>query len=195
VPWERTWVETEQGGLLGMLPEIAASLKVQAAKLLPQVHEALEKERIAREKREAERRAWEEKRALEMERERQAAMERARKQAIQDSQEELMALLKRWDQAKRVQAFLAEMEALVAEAPLEAQVLLWDRMAQARDFLGTVDPLALLKAWKTPAERQPLEPRPEPPPAAERPSAQQQTEARLLEEVDLWRRRYIYGRR
>ena len=172
-----------------------ASLKAHASKLVPLVHKDLEKKRIDQEKREAEHRAWLEKRAIEEEKERQAAQERARKQAIQDSKDELMDLLKRWDQAMRVQVFLAEIEDLVANAPVEEQPLLRDRLEQARAFLGEVDLLALIKRWKTPSERQPHEPRPEPPPVAERSQVQEQIEDQLRNEVDLWRRRYIYGRR
>lgn len=195
VPWEHIWVETEPGGLSDMLAEIATSLKTHASKLVPLVHKDLEKKRIEQEKREAEHQAWLEKRAIEEEKERQAAQERARKQAIQDSKDELMELLKRWDQAMRVQAFLAQIEGLVANAPVEEQPLLQDRLEQARAFLGEVDLLALLRRWKTPSEREPLEPRPESAPAAVCPPVQEQTEVQLRNEVDLWRRRYIYGRR
>jgi hypothetical protein len=154
VPWERTWVEAEEGGFQAMLDQIAGSLKAQASRLVPLVREAEEKERIEYERLKAEHEAWQRRRAIEEERERLAKIERARLKATQDSKDELMDLMKRWDQAKRVQAFLAEVERLVEEAPLEEQAMLWERLEQARDFLGSIDLPALFKQWRTPAEFQ-----------------------------------------
>jgi hypothetical protein len=124
-------------------------------------------------------------------------LERARKQAMQDSKEELLDLMKRWDQAKRVQAFLLEVERLVEEAPLEEQAALWERLEQARAFLGEIDLPELFKRWKTPTERQALGPKPasESLPTRDRSTVQEQTEAELRNEVDLWKRRYIYERK
>ena len=197
VPWERYWVEPEVGGLPAMFDQITGSLKAHAAKLVPLVKAHLEKQRIEAERRAAEHQAWLKKRAIEEEQERLAALERARKQAIQDSKDELLDLMKRWDQAKRVQAFLAEVERLVEEAALEEQAKLWERLEQARAFLGEIDLPELFKRWKTPSERQASGPKPasESQPTRDRPTAQQQTEAELRSEVDVWKRRYIYGRR
>ncbi len=134
---------------------------------------------------------------MEEEQERLAKIERARLKAIQDSKDELLELMKRWDQAKRVQAFLSEVERLVEEAPLEEQAMLWERLEQARDFLGSIDLPALFKKWRTPAEFQSGGSRPasEPDVVHGSPRAQERTEAELRNEVDLWRGRYIYGRR
>ena len=197
VPWERTWVEAEEGGFPALLDQIAGSLKAQASRLVPLVHEAEEKERVEYEKHLAEQEAWRRRRAIEEERERLAKLERARLKAIQDSKDELMDLMKLWDQAKRVQAFLSEVERLVEEAPLEEQAMLWERLEQARDFLGSVDLPALFKKWRTPAEFQGGASRPasEPDVAHGSPATQERTEVELRNEVDLWKRRYIYGRR
>lgn len=197
VPWERYWVEPEVGGLPAMFDQITGSLKAHASKLVPLVKAHLEKQRVEQERREAEHQAWLKKRAIEEEQERLAALERAKKQAIHDSKDELVDLMKRWDQAKRVQAFLSEIERLVEEAPLEEQASLWERLEQARAFLGEIDLPELFKRWKTPSERQAHGPKPasESQPSRDRPITQQQTEAELRNEVDLWKRRYIYGRR
>jgi hypothetical protein len=197
VPWERTWVEAEEGGFEAMLDQIAGSLKAQASRLVPLVREAEEKARIEFERRKAEHEAWLRQRAIEEERERLAKLERARLKAIQDSKDELLDLMKRWDQTKRVQAFLAEIERLVEETPLEEQTILWERLEQARDFLGIIDLPALFKQWRTPAEFQGGASRPasESGAAHESPGTQARTEAELRSEVDLWKRRYIYGRR
>jgi hypothetical protein len=195
VPWERTWVEAEVGGFEAMLDQIAGVLKAQASRLVPLVHEAEEKERIEHERRVAEQEAWRRRRAIEEEQERLAKIERARLKAIQDSKNELLDLMKRWDQAQRVQAFLSGIERLVEEAPLEEQAMLWERLEQARDFLGSIDLPALFKKWRTPAEFQGGASRPATEPdVAHGSPAQERAEAELRNEVDLWKRRYIYGR-
>jgi hypothetical protein len=197
MPWERTWVEAEEGGFPVLLDQIAGALKAQASRLVPLVREAEEKARIEHEKRVAEHEAWLRRRAIEEEQERLAKLERARLKAIHDSKDELLDLMKRWDQAKRVQAFLSEVERLVEEAPLEEQAMLWERLEQARDFLGSIDLPALFKKWRTPAEVQSGASRPasEPDAVPGSPRAQERTEVELRNEVDLWKRRYIYGRR
>jgi len=197
VPWERYWVEPEAGGLAGMFESILTSLKAQASKLLPLVRAHQEKQRLEAERREVEHQAWLKQRAIEEEKARLAALERARKQAIQDSQQDLLTLLKGWDQAKRVEAFLAEVQGLIDSAPMEAQAKLWERLEQARSFLGNFDLLGHFAAWKTPVERvgqtSPEASQADGGEAAR--AVQEQTEAQLRQEVDLWRRRYIYGRR
>jgi len=197
VTWERTWVEAEEGGFSVLLDQIAGALKAQASRLVPLVREAEEKARIEHEKRVAEHEAMQRRWAIQAEQERLAKLERARLKAIQDSKDELMDLMKRWDQAKRVQAFLSEIERLVEEAPLEEQAMLWERLEQARDFLGFIDLPALFKQWRTPAEFQGGASRPasEPDVAHGSPTVQERTEVELRNEVDLWKRRYIYGRR
>jgi len=197
VPWERTWVEAEEGGFPGLLEQIPAALKAQASRLVPLVREAQEKARIEHERLVAEHEAMQKRWTIQAEQERLAKLERARLKAIQDSKDELLDLMKRWDQAKRVQAFLSEVERLVEEAPLEEQAGLWERLEQARDFLGSIDLPALFKQWRTPAEFQEGASRPAPDPevAHESPGALERTEAELRNEVDLWKRRYIYGRR
>lgn len=196
IPWERTWVEPEVGGLVEMFESILASLRIQASKLVPLVKAHQEKQRLEAERRKAERQAWLAQRAIEEEQERLAALERARKKAIQDSQTDLLDLMRQWDQAKRAQVFLAEVQGLVETAPLGDQPRLWERLEQARAFLGEVDLLERFAAWKTPEERTGVEvPEPsrsQPDPAV---AERERTEGQLRNEVDLWRRRYLYGRR
>lgn len=164
VPWERYWIEPEAGKLPEMFEEIARSLKIHATKLVPLVHDLLEKRRIEREKQEAAHQAWLKQREIEKEQARLAAIQQARKQAIDDSKAELLGLMAQWERVKEVQDFLAEMEALVQKAPTAEQDRLRLRIERARTFLGTIDLLGLLQRWRTPNERwtMPNEDPPEP---------------------------------
>jgi hypothetical protein len=73
--------------------------------------------------------------------------------AIQDSKDDLLDIMKRWTRAKRVQAFLAEVDSLVSAAPPEDHERLRARLGQMREFLGTLDVLQLVREWKLPEER------------------------------------------
>jgi hypothetical protein len=155
VPWQHRWVEPEPGTLSGMFEEIARSLKRQASMLVPQIREALEKERQEAEKREAARQEWLKKRALEQEMERKAAKAQARAKAIADSKQELLWLIQKWSEAKGVRAFLAELDESIANVPAEEKELLLERIRKAKAFLAEFDILGSIKMWKTPDERCP----------------------------------------
>jgi hypothetical protein len=153
VPWERTWVEAEEGGFEAMLDQIAGSLKAQASRLVPLVREAEEKERIEYERLKAEHEAWQRRRAIEEERERLAKIERARLKTIQDSKDDLRAMMEQWVRTKQVQGFLDEVRTLAEEAPLDERESLAVRLGKMREFLGTIDVLGLVRDWKLPEER------------------------------------------
>jgi len=117
------------------------------------VKAAQEKRRIEEEKRRAEHEACLRQRAVEEEQRRLAELECARKQAIRDRKDELIGILEQWDGAKQVKAFLQEMESLLQAANPEDRVLLINRLQEAKGFLWMVEPLQLLRKWRTPGER------------------------------------------
>lgn len=151
--WTRVWYEKEPGNLVAEFDEIARVLKRQAAVLAREVKAIREQERIEQELWLAQRREWEiqeaERRVI---REREEE-ERRRAQAIKDSQEELLSLLSRWDQASRIRHFLAELEDTCRKLEGPEKSLLQDRINRAREFLGTTDATTLLRSWRTPEER------------------------------------------
>jgi hypothetical protein len=52
-----------------------------------------------------------------------------------------------------VERFLARVEEQAALLPAEQAAMVLERLALARSFLGTQDPLDFFRAWKAPEER------------------------------------------
>lgn len=152
MPWERTWVESEEGGFQAMLDQLAGSLKAQASRLVPLVREAEEKERIEYERLKVEHEAWQRRRAIEEEWERLAKIERTRLKAIQDSKDDLRAIMDRWVRTVQVQGFLGEVGKLAEAAPPDERKQLAARLGKMQKFLGTIDVLELIREWKLPEE-------------------------------------------
>jgi hypothetical protein len=155
VEWQRTWIEPKAGDLLGMFDEMTRSLKRHASLLVPQVKEAMEKQRLEHERWEAERQAWIKQRAIEEEARRREAIAQARAQAIADSKKDLLAIIQTWDQAKRVQGFLREIETAFSGLDEAERTGLLERLRKAKAFLGEADVLRAIRDWKTPDERYP----------------------------------------
>lgn len=155
VEWQRTWLEPKAGDLPGMFEEMTRSLKRHASLLVPQVKEAMEKQRLEHERWEAERQAWIKQRAVEEEARRREAIAQARAQAISDSKKDLLAIIQTWDQAKRVQGFLTEIETAISGLDEAERAGLLERLRKAKAFLGEVDVLRAIRDWKTPEERYP----------------------------------------
>lgn len=153
VTWERQWEESEPGELVGMIDEIISSLKRHAAMLAPQVREAMEKRRQEDEARKAAHAVWLKEEAIRQEALRQEAEAKARAQAIQDSRKDLFDLIRRWGEARRVQAFVQEVEAAISALDSTEQVVLLERLHRIKGFLGEVDPIQAIKDWKAPEER------------------------------------------
>lgn len=153
VPWERHWEELEPGGLAGMIDDIIRSLKRHAAMLAPQVKEAIERRQKEAEAREVARAAWLKDEAVRQEARRQEAEEKALAQAIQDSRRDLFDLIKRWDEARRVQAFVREAEAAISLLDPGKQAVTRERLHRMQALVGDADPVQAVRAWKAPEER------------------------------------------
>ena len=155
VEWQRTWVEPRTGDLSGMFDEMTRSLKRQASLLVPLVKEAMEKRRLEHERWEAERQVWIKQRAIEEEARRREAIAQARAQTIADSKKDLLVIIQTWDQAKRVQCFLKDIETAISGIDKVERTGLLERLGKAKAFLGEIDVLRAIREWKTPEERYP----------------------------------------
>jgi hypothetical protein len=142
VKWSKRWPETKPGSFQGMVPGIVDELEGFAPTLVVQLQEA--KERAA-----AERRRWEEQqRQWELERER-ARQEKAR----QDAKHDLLAAITAWDEGRRISSYFGSVEQEIGHLPAEEAARLRERLDLARELVGPLDPLAALRAWKSPHER------------------------------------------
>ena len=126
----------------GTIPEIVEALEAAAPDLARQAHEANLRF-------EEERRQWEEQhRRWEAEGERKRV-----EKATKESRDELLAAIGSWEEARRVRDYLASVDSEIGQLPEDEAVLMRDRLELCRQLVGKLDPLALLRAWRTPNER------------------------------------------
>lgn len=110
---------------------------------------------LARQLHEARLRAEEERRRLDEEQQRRKSeAERLRRErAKHDSKLDLLAAIASWNGAKGVLDYFATVEAELVHLPEEVAAQVRERMLLAKELIGQVEPLNLLKNWKAPNER------------------------------------------
>lgn len=142
VTWSKRWQETKPGTFASMIPIIVRELEDMAPGLAKQLEQAnLQAEE--------ERRRWEEER-----RQREIEAERVRREeARQQSRRGLLAAIASWDEVRRVQTYFESVEAEIGSLPEEEAALVRERLRLARELVGELDPLALLKCWNAHDER------------------------------------------
>jgi hypothetical protein len=142
--WTKRWQESKPGTFKEMIPAIIRELEAQAPELAMQAEQA----RIQAEE---EHRRWQEAERL---REIEAERER-REKAAQDSRRDLLAAISAWDEARRVRDYFESVEAHVQLLPAIEAAEIKGRLHLARALVGTIDPLARLRAWRAPDEVDP----------------------------------------
>lgn len=148
VSWATNWQETAQQSLRSLVPSIVRAIEDAANDLVGKLEEADRQAEIARQE-------W---RAAE-ERRRKQEDRRCVEQSMRESQEHLVQIIGQWSHVMEVERFLAGVEARLSGLPVEERAPLMERLALARAFLGTQDPLDFFLSWKTPGERyQPIYP-------------------------------------
>lgn len=140
--WSQSWKEVKQSQLRGQLDEIVQQLTDAAPVIARLVEEAEEQARIRQQE-------WREQLCRLEERERIRRQNEAREQARAD----LLSAIKQWDDIKRIQAFFSDAESSVSNLPEAERCIAMDKLAQARELVGELDPLQALLEWKGPRER------------------------------------------
>ncbi len=140
--WSQSWKEIKQSPLRGQLDDIVQQLTDAAPLVARLVEEAEERARIRQQE------GMEQIRRRE-ERERIRLQNEAREQARAD----LLSAIKQWDDIKRIQAFFSDAESSVSNLPEAERCIAMDKLAQARELVGELDPLQVLLEWKGPRER------------------------------------------
>jgi hypothetical protein len=142
VKWTKRWPEAKAGSFSEMVPGIVKELEAIAPELARQLQEA-------KLRAEEERRRWDE----EQQRRKSEAERVRREKAKHDSKLDLLAAIASWNQAKGVLDYLATVEAELVHLPEEVAAQVRERMLLAKELIGQVDSLSLLKIWKAPNER------------------------------------------
>jgi hypothetical protein len=142
VAWSKQWRETKPRQLRSQTAQIVHELERIAPALAKQVEEAesfAESQRIARE--EEYQRYW-----IEAERAKNAKLQA-------DSRSDLLAAIAGWDEVRRIHDFFAAAETAIGELAESERAVIGNRLGQARELVGCLEPLVALKNWKPPDER------------------------------------------
>jgi hypothetical protein len=142
VSWSRQWQETKSASLRALIRTIVEEIEAAAPELVAKLEEADRQDEIRRQQ-------W----AAEDERRRREEDRRHVEQSIADSKTELRQVIERWSDVMSIERFLAGVEQRAERLVDTDKRQVLDRLALARAFLGTQDPLDFLRAWKTPEER------------------------------------------
>lgn len=142
VSWSEQWQEAKKSSLNQQLRSIVKAVRGIAADLAGRICEADRQTELARQAMRAQ------------EEQRQRAEDRRRTQAsAKESLEHLEGIIRAWSHAKELERFFQGVEEQASRLDVAEQEPVFSRLALAREFIGTLDPLAFFLSWKTPLER------------------------------------------
>jgi hypothetical protein len=142
VDWVQQWREAKSGTLLSQIPKIVKELENAIPEMRLQIEKTRLKQEQAHREWEEQRRAW----AEDRERERRA-------EARRDASADLNAAIAAWDEARKLAAYFLEVSKAAEQLPETERENMLDRIAEAKQLVGGVDPLEVLALWKSPSER------------------------------------------
>lgn len=142
VSWTASWQETQARSLRPAIKAIVGELETAAAAFVPMLEEA--KRQAGLRKRE-----WEEAE----ERRRRQEDARLVEKSIGESKADLAEIIRRWGEIVSVEQFFTGVEARATMLEGDERDRLLQRLALARKFLGSQDPLDFFRAWRLPMER------------------------------------------
>ncbi|HEY7810895.1 MAG TPA: hypothetical protein VIA98_10990 [Allosphingosinicella sp.] len=142
VSWSKQWQETKSVSLRGQIRSIVEAIENAAPDLVAKLEEAHWQAQIRR-------REW----AAEQELRRREEDRRRVEQSILDSKAELRQVIERWSDVMSIERFLAGVEQKAQNLSEPDRRHMLERLALARGFLGTQDPLDFFRAWRAPDER------------------------------------------
>jgi hypothetical protein len=140
--WSKSWKETKQSPLRGQLDDIVQQLTDAAPVVARLVEEAEEQAKIRQQE-------WAEQIRRREERLQIQRQNEAREQARAD----LLSVIHQWDEIRRIQDFFRDAVTTVSGLSGEDRSLAMDKLAQARELVGELNPLQALLEWKGPQER------------------------------------------
>ena len=142
VDWSARWQDSASSSVRKSLSAIVAAITAEAANLVDKLAEAERQAEIRHQE-------WLQK----MDRIEREEDRRKIAQSVEQSTADLRAVITRWGARVEIETFLAGVESSASDLPEIEQALVMQRLALARTFLGTQDPLDFFRSWKTPEER------------------------------------------
>jgi len=142
VSWSLVFQETEARALTKDIQEIVKSIESSTEALVERVKDAEREAEIRRQEWEAQQKRW-----------RQEEDRRRVAESIQESRDQLDQVIQEWARIVSLEQFFERVENRARDLPEEHQREVLKRLALARDFVGTQDPMDFFRSWKTPVER------------------------------------------
>ena len=142
VDWAKQWQESKSATLHGQIRSIVEAVEATASELVGKLEEADRQAEVRHQQ-------W-----LVEENRRQREDDRKRiEQSVADSKTELREIIEQWSDLIGIERFLSGVEERADRLGERERAEILERLALARSFLGSQDPLDFFRKWKVPEER------------------------------------------
>jgi hypothetical protein len=142
VSWSISFQESRDRMLTTDIPKIVKSIKNSTEVLVAKVKEQERQAELRRQQWAAQQEQW-----------RQEEDRRRVAESIKESREQLAKAIADWARVVSLEQFFSGVESRAQDLPEEQRQEVLKRLALAREFVGTQDPLEFFRSWKTPVER------------------------------------------
>jgi hypothetical protein len=142
VSWSTSFDESKDRALTTEIPKIVKSIKHSTEALVEMVKEEERQAEIRQREWEAQRERW-----------RQEEDRRQVAASIKASREQLAKVIDDWVKVVSLEQFFSGVQSRAQDLPTEQRHEVLKRLALAREFVGTQDPLEFFLSWTTPVER------------------------------------------
>ena len=142
VSWSLLFQESKDRALPTDIPKIVKAIENSTEVVVEKVKEAERQAQIRRQEWASQQERW----RLEDDRRRVA-------ESIKESREELAKVIENWRRVVSLEQFFAGVESRAQSLPEQEKQEVLKRLALAREFVGTQDPLDFFRSWRTPVER------------------------------------------
>ncbi|AGE27854.1 hypothetical protein H045_18960 [Pseudomonas poae RE*1-1-14] len=138
--WIHRWIEDRPGDLVSKIPSIVKFLIAEAPGLAKKVEVERERAELERQKHQLQMAEWQRKEE-----------EKRRLKAIQDSREQLEAVIQTWAKVNSIQAFFDDIERSAHRLGDDERNVIIERLAKAKELIGDLDALKHFDGWEPPA--------------------------------------------
>jgi hypothetical protein len=142
VAWSISFQESKDRTLTTDIPKMVKSIENSTEALIVKVKEEERQAELRRQEWAAQQEQW-----------RQKEDRRRVAESIKESREQLAEVIENWARVLRLEQFFSGVQSRAQDLPDEQRQEVLKRLALAREFVGTQDPLEFFRAWETPVEK------------------------------------------
>jgi hypothetical protein len=142
VSWSISFQESKDRMLAAGIPKMVKSIENSTEVLVAKVKEEEQQAELRRQKWAAQQEQW-----------RQEEDRRRVAESIEESREELAKVIEDWARVVSLEQFFSGVQSRAQDLPEEQRQEVLKRLALAREFVGTQNPLEFFCSWETPAEK------------------------------------------